>query len=216
MRMFVLSGLVAFIASVSTAVAEMELSVYTGFQTAPHSTVSGDDDGTEFDFGAQWEGRSGQAPPYYGLRLTWWKNESWGYGVELNHAKVYADDDTLDDSGFSNLEFTDGLNLLTVNGYRRWQDETRRWTPYVGAGIGLAIPHVDVQTPKGNETFEYQITGPAVVWMGGVSYDFNERWAVFGEYKGSFSSNTASLDGGGELKTDLITNALNIGLSYKF
>ncbi len=206
---------VAIAALATPALAEWEVSIYTGYQSAPHSGVEGEANGTPFDFTAAWEGRPFEAPPYYGLRVTYWHNADWGYGVELNHAKVYADDETLDDNGFTDLEFTDGINLLTVNGYRRWQDETRRWTPYVGAGVGLAIPHVDVEIGA-SETFEYQITGPAVVWLGGVSYDVNDRWAVFGEYKGSFSMNEADLEGGGTLETDIVTNALNLGLTYKF
>ncbi|NSX54134.1 outer membrane protein [Parasulfitobacter algicola] len=199
----------------SPALAELEISVYTGVQTAPHSSVEGNNNGVPFDFGVEWEGRSGDAPPYYGLRLTWWQNEKWGYGVEMNHAKVYADDDTLRDSGFTDLEFTDGLNLVTINGFRRWQQDDSRWTPYVGAGVGLAIPHVDIQVGS-NDTFGYQITGPAVVAMAGVNYEITDTWSVFGEYKGSFSSNTVDLDGGGDLQTDIVTNALNLGLSFNF
>ncbi|WP_224825103.1 outer membrane beta-barrel protein [Cognatishimia sp. MH4019] len=204
-----LTGLAGF------AAAETELSFYTGIQTAPHGSIDGDDDGADFDFDVEWEGRSGEAPPYYGFRYTRWQDENWGWGVELNHAKVYADDDTLDDNGFDNLELTDGLNLLTVNGMYRWQNEASRWTPYVGAGAGFAIPHVDVKIGD-NRTFGYQLTGLAVVAMAGVSYDINDTWAVFGEYKGSFSSNTAELDGGGELSTDIITNAVNLGVTYKW
>ncbi|MEL7177502.1 MAG: outer membrane beta-barrel protein [Pseudomonadota bacterium] len=197
------------------ASAEQELSVYTGFQTAPHGSVEGDNDGDDFDFGVAWEGRSGEAPLYYGFRYTNWQTENWGWGVELNHAKVYADDDALDDNDFDSLEFTDGLNLLTLNGMYRWKNQGSPWTPYVGAGIGLSIPHVDVDVGD-NKTFEYQLTGFAVVAMAGVSYDINDTWAVFGEYKGSFSSNTAELEGGGELQTDIVTNALNLGVTYKF
>jgi len=206
---------VATFALAGFAAAEAELSFYSGYQSAPHGSIDGNDDGDDFDFDVEWEGKPGEAPPYYGFRYTRWQNESFGWGVELNHAKVYADDDTLDDNGFDSLEFTDGLNLLTVNGFYRWKDETRRWTPYVGGGIGLAIPHVDVEIGD-NETFEYQITGPAVVLMAGITYDINETWAVFGEYKGSYSSNKADLDGGGELKTDIITNAINLGVTYKW
>lgn len=205
----------ALVLSAGLVLAETELSVYTGFQTAPHGTIEGDNDGADFDFGVEWEGRSGEAPPYYGFRYTRWQNENWGWGVEFNHAKVYADDDTLDNEGFDRLEFTDGLNLLTVNGMYRWQNENSRWTPYVGAGAGLSIPHVDV-TIGDNKTFGYQLTGYAVIAMAGVSYDINDTWAVFGEYKGSFSSNTAELDGGGELSTDIITNAINLGVTYKW
>lgn len=201
------------------AAAEMTLSFYTGAQTAPHSRVTGADGaGTPFNFLAAWEGRSGEMPPYYGFRATWWRSESFGWGIDFNHAKVYADNATLTANGFTNLEFTDGLNIITANAYYRWKNKWAggRLTPYVGGGVGIAVPHVDVTDPAGNVTFEYQYTGPAATWLAGLSYDFNDKWAVFGEYKGTYSMNEASLTGGGTLETDIITNAINIGLTYKF
>lgn len=200
---------------VGAQAADLELSFYTGYQTAPHSTVTGNDPALGgLDFRAGWEGKSFEAPPYYGLRAMWWQPSGWGYGVELNHAKVYADGETRSDNGFERLELTDGLNLVTANLMRRWQSDSR-WTPYVGGGIGVAVPHVDVTTPSG-VTFEYQVTGPAVILVAGAAYSINDRWSVFGEYKGSYSSNTLDLEGGGELQTDIITNALNIGVTFKF
>lgn len=201
----------------SSAHAEFELSLYTGWQTSPHSVVEGNDPGGagELDFTAGWEGRSNEMPPYYGFRGTWWRSDTLGYGIEFNHAKVYADDETLAESGFESLEFTDGLNLLTVNVFRRFPGEERTWTPYLGAGVGVSIPHVDVES-AGGKTFEYQYTGPAVQWVAGVTYPLNDRWAVFGEYKGSYSQNTADLDSGGELETNIVTNALNVGVSFDF
>ncbi len=209
--------LTALVCAAAPAAGEFELSVYTGWQTSPHSTVDGDEPGGlgDFDFTAAWEGRSGEMPPYYGIRGTWWRSETIGYGIEFNHAKVYADDDTLDDNGFERLEFTDGLNLLTVNVFRRFPDQDRRWTPYVGGGIGVAIPHVDVKTDD-NKTFGYQYTGPAVQWVAGVTYPVSDAWSVFGEYKGSYSQNSADLDGGGKLETNIVTNALNLGVSFNF
>ena len=195
--------------------AETEFNFYLGTQSAPHSTVKGEANGTSFDFGAEWEGRSFENPVYYGFRATFWQSDTFGWGVELNHAKVYADDDTLEDSGFVDLEFTDGLNLITVNAFKRWKNPESPWTPYIGAGAGISLPHVDVDI-GGSNTFEYQLTGPAVVWMGGVKYAFNETWGMFGEYKGSYSVNRADLEGGGELETNIVTNALNIGVSYSY
>lgn len=205
------------IVSAAPAAAEFEISFYTGVQTSPHSNVSGSDpDGIgDFDFTAGWEGRSGEMPPYYGVRGTWWQSDKWGYALEFNHAKVYADDETLDDEGFDRLEFTDGLNIITLNVLRRWQDVERKWTPYIGAGVGVALPHVDVKT-SGSKTFEYQLTGPAVQWIAGVSYPIADSWSVFGEYKGTYSQNEADLDGGGDLETNIVTNALNVGVSFNF
>ncbi len=219
MGLFKLSRIVGFCAVVLAlpAAAETELSFYSGIQEAPHSRVEGNDPGGigPFSFLATWEGRSFEMPPHYGFRATYWMNENLGFGVDFNHLKVYADDATLIANGFSRLELTDGLNILTANAWYRWPVEGRRWTPYVGAGAGVAIPHVDVET-RGSKTFGYQVTGPAVQWVAGINYSFNDRWGVFGEYKGTYSMNSADLTGGGTLETDIITNALNIGVSFKF
>lgn len=205
----------------SPALAETELSFYTGIQESPHSRVEGNDPGGvgAFSFLSTWEGRSFEMPPYYGLRATWWTNSNpnLGFGIDFSHNKVYADDATLTSSGFTNLEFTDGLNTLTANVWYRWPG---LWaggslTPYVGAGAGLAIPHVDVSS-AGGTTFEYQVTGPAVGVVAGVKYNFNENWAVFGEYKGTYSENSADLDNGGTLETNIVTNAINVGVSFSF
>ncbi|MCC1494688.1 outer membrane protein [Cognatishimia sp. F0-27] len=205
-------------AGASPAQAEMEVSLYSGWQTAPHSRVDGDyPGGGSFDALIGWEGRSFDMPPYYGLRGTWWRNETLGFGIEFTHSKVYAPDDEKTVLGFSALEFTDGLNILTVNVMRRWPEKWGTATPYIGGGIGIAFPHVDVEyRPGGSKTFEYQLTGPAARIMAGISYPLTERLSVFGEYQFTYSSNSAELDGGGSLNSEIKTNALNIGLSLKF
>lgn len=197
--------------------AEFELSGYTGIQTAIDSDVEGDVDGVgEFDFSAGWEGRSFEPPIQYGIRGTWWRNGgNLGFGLELNHTKVYADDDTLDDEGFDSLELTDGLNIITANVFRRFPGTALPVTPYVGGGLGVAVPHVDVKTDE-SDTFEYQLTGPAVAWVAGITYPVTPSWSVFGEYKGTYSQNDADLDGGGQLETNIVTNALNFGVSFNF
>lgn len=220
MKKTILSGILALGASSAPALAEMELSIYSGWQTSPHSRVTGDYPGTgeEFDALIGWEGRSFEMPPYYGVRGTWWKNETLGFGIEFTHAKVYAPDDEKEAIGFSDLEFTDGINILTVNAYQRWPGlwAEGQITPYVGGGVGVAIPHVDIDTTTGVETFEYQYTGPAARLTAGMSYDLNERFAVFGEYQFTYSVNSVDLPEGGSLETDIKTNALNVGLTLKF
>lgn len=199
------------------AQAEVELSFYGGWQTAPHSNVAIRGDGAlpDQDFTARWQGKSFEAPPYYGLRATWWQDRALGYGVDFTHAKIYAHENTLAEAGLDHLEFSDGINYLTANVYYRWQDALGLATPYVGGGLGVAIPHVEVRG-NGAETWGYQVTGPAVTLMAGVSYPINDQWSVFTEYKGVYSENTADLDDGGTLKTDVVTNALNVGVSFNF
>ena len=201
------------------AFAEVELGFYTGIQEAPHSRVEGTDPGGvgPFSFLATWEGRSFEAPPYVGVRATYWtdRNPRLGYGIDYSHAKVTADLATRTASGFTQLEFTDGLNTLTANLWYRWPKDDRKWLPYVGAGAGIAFPGVDVGS-VGGRTFEYQVTGPAVQVVAGIKYNFNDRWGVFGEYKGTYTMNEVDLDNGGTLSTDIMTNALNIGVSFSF
>lgn len=201
----------------AVAMAEVELSFYGGIQGAPHSDVSitGNPVIPDGGFTAGWEGRSFEAPPYYGIRATWWRNETLGFGLDFTHSKVYADDATLATSGLSRFEFSDGINIVTVNVFRRWPEAFGPMTPYVGGGVGVSVPHVEV-TGGTSETFEYQLTGPAVAFVAGASYPISDRWSVFGEYKGTYSMNTADLEGGGTLETDIVTNAFNVGVSFDF
>lgn len=202
------------IAATTPAAAEVELSFYGGVQSANPSDVSVRNDGIipQGDFSVDWEGRSGDAPVYYGIRATKWQESGFGYGLDFAHNKIYPKQLP---SGYDVLEMTDGLNTLTVNAYRRWNGAFGDVSPYIGGGLGLAIPHVEV-TAAGSETFGYQITGPAATLIAGASYPINESWSVFGEYKGTYSSNKADLDTGGTLETDVVTNAVNLGVSFNF
>ena len=84
-------------------------------------------------------------------------------------------------------------------------------------GAGVAFPHVEVQSSaSATKTFGYQVTGPNVAWLAGVSYALNDRWRLFGEYKGTYSWLDADLDGGGSLETQIWTNAVNFGVSLAF
>lgn len=197
------------------AAAEVELSFYGGAQSAPHSDVfvTGDPD-YPGNTRVAWEGRSFDAPPYYGLRATYWMSDTVGYGLDFTHTKVYSSAESREGTPFTTLEFTDGLNTLTANAYRRFQTLGGA-TPYVGAGVGLAIPHVEVSNGT-TSTAEYQVTGPAATILAGASYPVTDQFSVFGEYKFTYSQNEADLEGGGTLNTDIITNAVNVGVSFSF
>jgi hypothetical protein len=100
-----------------------------------------------------WDGVSSEAPPYWGIRGTWWlaNNSNWGLMFDYSHAKVVADKGAVvsvsgrrdgtamaptDKVGntFQVMEFTDGLNEFFFGAQYRWPHE--RWTPYVGFGVG--------------------------------------------------------------------------------
>ncbi|MFV2002359.1 MAG: outer membrane protein, partial [Paracoccaceae bacterium] len=166
-------------------------------------------------FSAEWESRSLRAPPNYRARLTWWPSRVLGLGVDYSYDKLFGSAATLADNGLTQLEFSEGLNLLTLNAYRRWPLSGSEITPYIGAGIGVSVPFVEFDSGAGR-TAEYQIGGPAVRWLAGAIYPVNDRWSVFGEYRGSFSQNNLDLDSGGTLSTDIFSNSLTIGLTLGF
>ncbi|WP_406871044.1 outer membrane beta-barrel protein [Thioclava sp. 'Guangxiensis'] len=204
------------------ALAETEISLYSGAQSAPRSGVDISD---HIDLGdrhitAGWEGRSFSKPYYWGARVTRWENPNFGWGAEFTHTKVYADKDTLAKAGMSHFEFSDGENIATINAMYRWpglwRDLWRREiTPYVLGGIGISVPHVETVTAH-DRTWGYQLGGPAIRLGAGVSYAISTNWSAFGEYQMTWSRNDVEFDTGGSLKTDIITNAVNIGVSYRF
>jgi lipid A oxidase len=203
----------------SPAAAEMELGLYMGTQSLPHSRLTGDVAGTPFDRLIGWEGKSFDMPPYWGAKAAFWRDNGWGWGLEYTHTKAYAPDSEMAPE-FSRLEFTDGHNLVTLNVHRRWQGQWMdgKLTPFVTGGVGLAFPHVDIQPTYAGapHTYGYQVTGPAVRLGAGVSYALTDRINLYSEYQFTWSDNEVDLDGGGTLNTEIKTNALNFGVTYKF
>lgn len=214
LRVAVCAGVFSLLAS-TAALADPTLSVYGGWQTAPHSTVSVT--GSP-DFTAGWDGKSFEMPPYWGVRGTWWLDElgysDFGVALEYSHTKVYADKSTLNKSGFSHFEFTDGLNLATANVLYRFSGD-RDWTPYLGAGLGANIPHVEVTRASG-KTSEYQLGGMTAQALAGLDYKLTENISAFTEWKFNYSRVDVDIDSGDKLKTNIITNAVNFGISYNF
>jgi len=216
MKKLLCAATLAVLAALPAHAAELEFSVYSGLQEAQDSRVSGvDETGAPFSASIDWGGKSFAAPPYYGVRIMRRGNSGWAFGLEVTHDKVYPDDAGLAATGFDHLEFTDGLNIITLNADRAF-GIAPAWTAYAGAGLGVAVPHVETITPAGVRTWEYQLTGPAARWYLGLRRQLTESLSAFGEYQGTYSSNDADLVGGGRLETDIVTHALNIGLTYSF
>lgn len=195
---------------------DFTLSAYGGIQGAPHSEVSVSD-GT--DFTAGWEGQSFETPVYFGARGIWWgvieSEPDFGLSLDYSHAKVYADEETIAGTpGWTHFEFTDGLNLLTLNALYRVPFDNGI-TPYVGAGAGINVPHVEVTRPSGT-TSEYQLGGATLQAQLGVDYRITDQWSVFAEYKVNYSFVDAKIDSGDTLETNIWTNAANVGVTFHF
>lgn len=205
-----------FFIAPSASFAEVELSFYGGAQSAQPSgvTVHGDTVIPDADYDITWIGKSFDFPIYAGVRVTYWLTDTFGFGLDYSHNKTEPNEATLP-AGYDALEFTDGLNTWTINAYRRWPNAMAGMTPYVGAGLGVSAPGVEVRYGT-SDTYEYQITGPAAQWLGGLTYPIDDQWSVFGEYKGTYTQNNVELKTGGSLKSDVFTYAVNVGVSYSF
>jgi len=244
-RLFALS-LVVFcftITVISKAEAEMFVSGYLGVASTHDSDVKlNRPGGTNLTFSdVSWDDNSFDPPFYYGLRVGYWFKNSpnWGTAIDLTHAKMYSElNKTVSVSGtrsgasvsdterlgdtFEILEFTDGHNLLTLNGMYRWtglgdseQKFISRLQPYMLAGLGIAIPHVEVAV-EGDTTLEFQYTGLAALAGVGLDIDITRWFSLFAEYRLSYSEIDADLVGGGTLKTKPWTHHLNFGVTFSF
>ncbi|ALN71289.1 outer membrane protein [Aureimonas sp. AU20] len=207
----------ALLATLGSARAEYVISAYGGYNFSFDSTVDVANAPSTRRLDVEWDGRTFESgAPFYGVRATAWANDlghpHWGVALDYAHAKVAADPLPM---GVQTLEFTDGLNLLTINALYR-ADPMGRLTPYAGLGAGVAIPHVEYQEAGGPRTFEYQVTGPAVQALAGADVSVTDFLSVFGEYKLSYSHNEADLKGGGSLETDILTNQIVLGASFRF
>ena len=206
--------------------ANFDVSLYGGFNNAAHSSVTfsnasisyGIDDGKYSVNG--WKGESFESPIYYGYRLSVneLKNTDMEFAVDFNHSKVKAKNLP---GNLERLEFTDGINTLTLLALYKIDSLVVKNTeldPYVGVGIGIAYPHVDVEGAAGTDgkTYDYQRTGPAYQVMAGLRYYLAESWKTFAEYRITYTPIKADLDGGGQIKTDILNNQVSVGVIYSF
>lgn len=203
------------------AAAEFQISVYGGMNAVTDNDATLEFGAASTDFDIDWDGDSFEFPPYWGLRGTYWLSgfgrPNWGVGVDFTHAKAVADlDDPVVGAAFDRLEFTNGINSLTLNGFYR-APISDRFTLYAGAGAGVSVPNVEIETlAPVTDTFEYQATGPVVQALAGADVGIWRGLSAFGEYKASYSWNDADLDGGGSFETDMLVHHFALGLSYSF
>ena len=206
--------------------ANFDVSLYGGFNNAAHSSVTfsnastsyGIDDGKYSVNG--WEGESFESPIYYGYRLSVneLENTDLEFAVDFNHSKVKAKNLP---GNLKRLEFTDGINTLTLLALYKIDSLIAmniELDPYIGVGIGIAYPHVDIEgaAGTGGKTYDYQRTGPAYQVMAGLRYHLAESWKTFAEYRVTYTPMKADLDGGGQIETDILNNQVSVGLIYSF
>ena len=218
-----LFSLVFSVGQTNLVSAKTTFEVYGGYQTSPHSVVNGEyqlgitqEELVKFNVTAGWKGKSFSMPPYYGFRFTRWNLKS-GWGLDFTHSKAYAEPDTLTEVNLQLLQFTDGLNNVTLHRQINSLVVRNKYQSYYGYGIGVILPHVEFQAENSlRRTFGYQFGGPTVAFNSGFKVPVTANKFVFAEYKFTASWLDVDLNGGGNLQTRILTNALNIGFGLKF
>jgi hypothetical protein len=161
--------------------------------------------------GMQWIGRPFKSPIYYGVRAMHWPASSrLGGMLDFTHAKaISVREQTVRFSGtrngkpadgsakvgdtFKHLEFSHGHNMLTLNALLSLGRLAPALRPYVGAGVGVSLPHTEVQfLDEQRRTYEYQITGPVGQVVAGLEVRL-PRASVLLEYKFSLAPYWAPL-----------------------
>jgi hypothetical protein len=200
---------------------ELLIAAYGGAPYTYASDVRIERPGTEMTVhDVDWQGKPFDDPIYYGVRIArWFPHSSLGAMVDFTHSKAMrrsirgearqqgrpavAARAALD--LFHKLEFTHGHNMLTLNLLYRMPTLGAFINPYVGIGLGAALPHTEVQLKgTGQRTYEYQYVGPAGQFLMGIELRV-PRLSYFIEYKFTHASYGAPLQDrdGGALPFDL-------------
>ncbi|MFQ5626409.1 MAG: outer membrane protein, partial [Methyloligellaceae bacterium] len=224
----------------SIARPEMQIGVYAGKSVAPPSDViMKRPDGTDITLkDVKWKTESFKPSPYYGGRGIDWNSNipTLGAMVDYTHAKATAiRSQTVSQAGkrngkqvapvepfnatFRKLEFTHGLNFLTLNGVYRAAGLHRRIVPYAGLGIGFMVPFVHARVqgrPESEDVLEAQTTGIVYQVFGGLEWRIfkSDRYSAFTEYKLNYTTNDAKLHDGGVVTANIWLHQFNVGGYY--
>ncbi len=231
-----------FAACGATARAEIDFSLFTGMAFTQNNDVRVQkNDGTDLTFhDVSFKGRDFESPPYYGGRLLWFRDQysHWGFGGEYFHAKLYANTSqnylvTGDHAGVAvnnvqpmdrivqTFSISHGLNLVLGDIVYRWlpgnpgKDFLGRFQPYIGLGLGAAIPHVESRVDNSFHQ-NYQLRGPGLEAFAGVRFHLIEHLALMFEYKFTYAALENMSIPKGSIEMDPLTHHLVAGLSVDF
>jgi lipid A oxidase len=226
--------------------AEFVLSAFSGVSSAFDSDLHlHENNGNDLTFhDASYKTRDFESPQYYGGRLTYFlsRESHWGFGVEFFHSKIYLDtgksyqvtgtrngapvNGTEPGSNtFYDFNCSHGLNYLTADTFYRFflgQPDTflHRFQPYLGAGVGITIPHVEVELANQPRFEEYQFGGLGVQGIAGLSFSITKHIQLFSEYKFTYADldklTFSNGETSGTISLDSMANHFVFGASYRF
>jgi len=217
---------------------EMAIGFYIGKAFALPGDVSMQRKGNRDIYHAvKWSDDSFKSPIYYSVRIIYWPTTDSrnGLALDFTHAKLYSDLQQevnvthIDSDGsrqtqqplsarFSRLAFSHGYNLLTLNAVHRSpvknHDALSDTSAYIGAGVGIAVPHVEIRTAN-METDEYLPVGLVYQVMAGVTLGSERHVPVNAEYKFSVGTARATLSDNSRLTLRPQLHHFSIGPIYR-
>lgn len=177
---------------------EVQVSFYAGKAWTLDSEVDYADITTD----VSWEDESFESPIYYGARVSYFY-DAWGIALDFFHAKIHLDDPV---PGVDEFAVSHGYNVLTINLIHRWKGTL---TPYVGAGLGVILAHVEANVGP-ERVSEYQLEAPAAQGFAGLTWTY-----VFVEAKLTYGDPEFDIPFD-RLETHLVTPQLVAGLTISF
>lgn len=107
-------------------------------------------------------------------------------------------------------------DLAMVNVIYGFENESR-FTPYLGAGVGIAhVSHGLVQSVAG-DTVHDDYVAPAGQAIAGVSVDLNPHWKAFADYRFLATTSQGTINSGGvDVDSRFRSQTVNFGLLRKF
>jgi lipid A oxidase len=242
-----LLGAIFLLGAIKTARAELVVSAFSGFSDTYDSDLHlHENNGTDLTFhNASYSTKDfGENAPYYGGRLTYFlsRESHWGFGLEFLHSKVFLDSGeslhvtgTRDGSPVNDTEYVGntiadfhcahGLNYLTADTIYRFflgqpDNFIHRFQPYLGAGVGITIPHVVVQLANEPGFENYEFGGLGMQAIAGLSFDITKHVQLFSEYKFTYADldklEFSNGETSGTVSFNSMANHLVFGVSYRF
>ena len=149
----------------------------------------------------------------YGVKMCSFRTE-----LELNlngaaNKKLYDDEDV--------TKVKTRANSLMLNGYYDIPTKTA-FTPYVGAGLGLAHVKMTAKTVEEEGLYKYNISKNKLAYQlgAGVGYELNQNWTLDAGYRwidyGTISKSYNDEDEAGKDKVSTKSHNFFFGARYSF
>jgi lipid A oxidase len=185
----------------------------------------------------RWSGEPFDDPPYYGVRATYWpaRSPSLGVMIDYTHGKAISRrHEEVEQTGmrdgkpvparepvsatFTKIEYSHGLNFLTLNAVYRFRGLHRRIVPYFGLGMGIMTPHSEAArrgVARQDWTYRYEVSGPGFQGLAGIEWRVKpqSRFQPFTEVKLGYGRNHTELREGGWVETNLFAYQFALGLN---